>query len=220
MPLPPLQQCRRPRFAAYAQFAAVLKDIYPVQWTGGQAAVALPEDINAANAGQIREELLALINRGAAVLIVDMTATASCDYAGAEALVRAHRRAVANGTQLRLVVPVEIVRRVLSGKGLDRLVSIYPSREAAIAADLPVAQASTAGPSQVGQDLLGGIIRNLFHAGLSLQAALDAAHETDRQYIMEALRYLDQTIRDIRDHVLTTARWEIPPSSGPPDGAQ
>jgi anti-sigma B factor antagonist len=198
----------------------VFEDTYPVQWTGGQAVVMLPEHINAANVGQIREELLALINRGAAALIVDMTATASCDYAGAEALVRAYRRAVANGTQLRLVVPAEIVRRVLSGNGLDRLVSVYPSREAAIAAGPPVAETSAAGPPQVSQYLLDGIVRNLFHAGLSLQAALDAAHETDRQYIMEALRYVDEAIRDIRDHIFTTGRREIPPSSGPPDGAR
>ena len=184
----------------------MFKDTYPVQWTGGQAVVTLPEDINASNAGQIREELLALINRGATALIVDMTATASCDYAGAEALVRAYRRAVANGTQLRLVVPADVVRRVLSGTGLDPLVSVYPCREAAIAAGLPVAQASTAGPPQVGQDLLDGIVRNLFQAGLSLQAALGAAHEADRQYIMEALRYIDDAIRDIRDRVFVTGR--------------
>ena len=196
------------------------KDIYPVQWTGGQAVVTLPEHINTANVGQIREELLALINRGAAVLIVDMTATASCDYAGAEALVRAYRRAVANGTQLRLVVPAEVVRRVLSGNGIDRLVSVYPSQEAAIAAGLPVAHPATAGPSQVSQDLLGDIICNLFHAGLSLQTALDAGHEADRQYIMQALRHLDQMIRDIRDHIFATRSWEIPPSSEPPAGAQ
>ncbi len=192
----------------------MFKDAYPVQWTGGQAVVTLPEHIDTANTGQIREELLMLINRGAAVLIVDMTATASCDYAGAEALVRAYRRAVANGTQLRLVVPAEVVRRVLSGNGIDRLVSVYPSREAAIASGLPVAQASAHGSPRVSQDLLGGIVRNLFHAGLSLQAALDAAHDTDRQYIMQALRHLDQTIRDIRDHIFITRSWEIPPSSG------
>lgn len=189
----------------------MLKDTYPVQWTGDQAVVMLPEHIIAANAGQIREELLALINRGAAVLIVDMTATASCDYAGAEALVRAYRRAVANGTQLRLVVPVEIVRRVLSGSGLDRLVSVYPSREAAIASGLPETQVATAVPPQVSQDLLGAIIRNLFDAGLSLQAALDAADETERPYIMQALRHLDETIWDIRDHVFATGCRETLP---------
>jgi anti-anti-sigma factor len=174
----------------------------------------LPQDINAANVGQIREELLALINRGPAVLIVDMTATASCDYGGAEALVRAYRRAVANGTQLRLVVPVEVVRHVLSGNGLARLVSVYPSLEAATAAGLPVAQASVAGQSQVRQDLLDGTVRNLFHVGLSLQAALDAARETGRQNILEALRYVDEAIQDIRDHAFITGRWAIPPQSG------
>ena len=182
------------------------KDTYPVLWAAGQAVVMLPGHINAANAGQIREELLALINRGPAVLLVDMTATASCDYAGAEALVRAYRRAVANGTQLRLVVPAEVVRHVLSGNGLARLVSVYPSREAATAAGLPVAQASTAGPSQVSQDLLDDIIGNLFHAGLSLQAALDAAHETRRQCILEALRNVDEAIRDIRNGVFIAGR--------------
>lgn len=196
------------------------KDTYPVQWTGGQAVVTLPEHIDAANAGQIREELLMLVNRGAAVLIVDMTATASCGCTGAEALVRAYQRVVANGTQLRLVVPAEVVRRVLSRNGIDRLVSVYPSREAAIAAGLPVAQASAPGAPQVSQDLLGGIVRNLFHAGLSLQAALDTAYDTERPYIMQALRHLDQTIRDIRDHIYITRSWQIPPSSGQPDGHQ
>jgi len=120
---------------------------------------------------------------------------------------------IANGTQLRPVVPAEIARRVLSGTGLDRLVSVYPSQEAAIAVGLPVAETFAAGPSRVSQDLLGGIVCSLFHAGLSLQAALDAAHETDRLHIMQALGYLDQTIRDIRDYIFTAGRQEIPPSS-------
>ena len=183
--------------------------------------MTLPDNIDLSNAGAIGEELLALINRGAAALIVDMTTTASCDYAGAEALVRAYRRAVASGTQLRLVVPAEIVRRVLSLNGFDRLVSVYPCREAAITAGLPPAQAAAAaGPPQVSQDLPDTIVRNLFHAGLSLQAALDSADEAGRQHILQALQYLDETIRAIRDHVFVTGRREIPPDHEPPDGAQ
>lgn len=89
------------------------------------------------NAGQIREELLTVINRGAHSLIADMTATISCDHAGADALARAHQRAAASGTELRLVVTAQIVWRVLSISGLDRLVSIYPSLEAATAARPP-----------------------------------------------------------------------------------
>ena len=45
----------------------------------------------------------------------------------------------ASGTQLRLVVTAQIVGRVLRINGLDRLISIYPSLEAAIAARVPAA---------------------------------------------------------------------------------
>lgn len=60
---------------------------------------------------------LSVINHGAAALIADMTATVSCDHAGADAVVRAYQRAVVNGIQLRLVVTAQIVRRVLSITG-------------------------------------------------------------------------------------------------------
>src|SRR5271157_4615969 len=110
------------------------EDIYPVRWTGRQAVVALPEDIDVSNAGPIREELLSVINRGAEALIADLTATISCDHAGADALVRAHQRAVISGTELRIAVTAQLVRQMLSLDGLDRLVSIYPSLEAATAA--------------------------------------------------------------------------------------
>jgi len=122
---------------ASAWAAAVLEDIYPVRWAGKQAVVTLPEDIDVSNAGQIREQLLTVINRGAAVLIADMTATVSCDYAGGEAVFRAYQRAVISGTDLRLVVTAQLVRRLLSYDGLDRLVSIYPSLEAAQAVRTP-----------------------------------------------------------------------------------
>lgn len=115
----------------------VFKDSYPVRWTGGRAIVALPERIDASNAGPIREELLSVINRGAEGLIADLTGTISCDHAGADALARVHHRAVVSGTELRLVVTAQIVRRMLSRNGLDRMVSIYPSLEAATAARTP-----------------------------------------------------------------------------------
>jgi anti-anti-sigma factor len=102
--------------------------------------VRLPDHIDLSDAGPIAHELPALINRGVDALIVDMTATASCDDTGAEALVRACRRPVASGTQLRLVMPAPVIRRALTLNGLGRLVTVYPSREAAIAAEAPAAQ--------------------------------------------------------------------------------
>jgi hypothetical protein len=80
-----------------------------------------------------------VINRGAGAVIADMTATVSCDQAGADAVARAYQQAVVSGTPLRLVVTARIVRRVLSLSGLDRLISIYPSLDAAIAAGPPAA---------------------------------------------------------------------------------
>jgi anti-anti-sigma factor len=104
----------------------VPRDSYLVRWVGREAVVTLPEHFDLSNAGQIREELLSVINRGAVALIAHMTATLSCDYAGADAVIGAYQRAVTNGTQLRLVVTACIVRRVLSLNGLDRLIPIYP----------------------------------------------------------------------------------------------
>ena len=198
----------------------MLEGNYPAESVGRQTIVTLPDSIDLSHAGSVGEELLALINRGAAVLIVDMTATASCDDAGAEALVRAYRRVVASGAQLRLVAPAEVVRRVLSLDGLDRLVSVYPCREAAIAAGLPPAQAATAaGPPRSSRDLPDTIVRNLFHAGQSLQAALDSADEAATEHITDAMRSVDDTIREIRDHVFVTGRSPIPPGHETPDGA-
>jgi anti-anti-sigma factor len=105
-----------------------------VQWQSRQAIVTLPDYIDASNASQIGEDLHALINRGATELIADMTATVSCDYSGADAMVHAHRHALINGTQLRLVVTTQIVQRVLTLNGLDRLIPVYPFRAAATAA--------------------------------------------------------------------------------------
>ena len=114
--------------------AAMPENWYPVQWAGRQAVVTLPENIDSSNADQVREQLLWVINRGATVLIADLTGTISCDYSGADALARAYHRAVANGTQLRLVVIAGVVRRVLSMNGLDRLAPVYPTLDGAVAA--------------------------------------------------------------------------------------
>ena len=135
----------------------MLEDIDPVHWAGQQAVVALPGHMDASDAGQIREELLSVINGGATALIADMTATPWCDHAGADAVVRAFQRAVICGTELRLVVTAEHVSRVFSLTGLDRLVPIYPSLEAATAASPPTeVLAVVAGPGLGGSRSWGG----------------------------------------------------------------
>ena len=132
------------------------EDIYPVRWAGRRALVALPEHIDVSNAGQIREELLSVINRGAEALIVDMTTTLSCDRAGADAVARAYQRAVVSRTELRLVVTSAVVLRMLGMTGVGRLVPVYPSAEAALAARSPAASTAL---SAVDTDKAGGIQR-------------------------------------------------------------
>ena len=90
--------------------AAMPENWYPVQWAGRQAVVTLPENIDSSNADQVREQLLRVINRGAAVLIADLTGTISCDYSGADALAclspcRCKRDPAAAGGHLRYGPP-------------------------------------------------------------------------------------------------------------------
>ena len=140
---------------------------FPVRWTGKQAVVVLPEQMDVSNAGQIRELLLVVINRGARALIVDMSATVSCDYAAADALARAHQRAVASGTELRLVVFSAVVRRALGLSGIDRLVPVYPFLEAAIATQPAVPARSAVPRAAAGEGWRGGAGTQVPHVRVS-----------------------------------------------------
>lgn len=131
----------------------------PVRWVGRQALVAFPEHVNVSNAGQVGEQLVAALNDGADVVIADMSATASCDQAGAAAVAGAYQQAVVRQAELRLVLSAPGVRQFVSADGLDRLVAVYPSVEAALAAgsagqsvrpDYPV-QSPSAPQLQAGQ---------------------------------------------------------------------
>ena len=197
------------------------------RWTGRRAVVTLPEHIEVSSAGRIREELLSVINRGTVELIVDMTATQSCDYAGQDAVARVYQRAVASGTQLRLAITAEIVRRGFRLSGLDQLVPVYPTLQQATAASAPAllaylsrrgkehaiaephprddtAPGSAARGAHHCQDPLDKIVCNLFSAGLSMSAATGKSQQVASQHIAQAQQLLDDAIRDIRSHLFYT----------------
>jgi anti-sigma B factor antagonist len=113
--------------------ARMPQERFPVIWLAGAAVLTLPDEIDISNAGKVRDDLLWVLNRGAAILVVDMGETTFCDSAGVNALVRAHRRAEANGSEMRLVVTAPGVRRVLAITGVDQLIPIYPSIAASLA---------------------------------------------------------------------------------------
>lgn len=196
-------------------------DTFPVRWAGGRAVVTLPGYIDVTNASQIGDQLLSVISRGATELIADMTATVSCDHAGAAAVARAYQWAAANGTPLRLVITAEIVRRVLSLNGLDRVIPVYPSLEAATAGaerrDAPgepeIAEttpavpgtadsSSAAGPAGSARELLDWVVNSIFAVGVLLEGAHELPHDAAGPRITEALHRLDDVVREVRDHVL------------------
>jgi len=91
--------------------------------------VALPEEIDLTNAAGVAEQLTLADHHP--IVIIDMSATRFCDCAGARAIVLAHKRAAEGGAELRLVVTAEPVRRIFGLLGVDRLLDLYPSVEAA-----------------------------------------------------------------------------------------
>jgi anti-anti-sigma regulatory factor len=63
-----------------------------------------------------------------------MTATIFCDSSGISMLVRAHKQAAANRTEVRLAVLSTAVLRALTLVEIDHLLPIYPTLSQALAA--------------------------------------------------------------------------------------
>ena len=106
--------------------------------------------------------------------------------------------------------------------GLDRLVSIYPTLEAALAAGAqrrkvpgepadPVigpaglepadlARTAAADPANRTRELLDWVVTSIHNVGVSLQAAIDLPRDITAQRITEALGRLDDVAREIRLH--------------------
>jgi anti-anti-sigma factor len=95
--------------------------------------VALPAEIDLANAGRVGQQLGAALAPGVRAVIADMSATTFCDSSGISMLVRAHQQAAANRTQLRLVVRSTAVLRALTLVRMDHLLPVYPTLSQALA---------------------------------------------------------------------------------------
>jgi anti-sigma B factor antagonist len=95
------------------------------------AVVELPAELDAANAGQVDQDVTAALLSGATTVIVDMSATTFCDSSCVRSLARAHNRAAAQDIDLRFVIAGRGVLRILQITGLDSLLRIFPSLEAA-----------------------------------------------------------------------------------------
>jgi anti-sigma B factor antagonist len=106
---------------------------FPVRITRGVPVVIAPEQIDITNAAALRAALLHAAARPGPALVVDMTGTRFCDSAGLHALIGAHKRAQAEGRQVRLAVTGAQVRRILALTALDRLIPVCTSLDQAFA---------------------------------------------------------------------------------------
>src|SRR5581483_5386198 len=106
---------------------------FPVRIIRGVPVVITPAEIDITNAAQLRAALLrAAAARPGTDLVVDMTRTSFCDSAGLHALIGAHRRARAEGRQVKLAVTGAEVRRLLALMALDRLIPVCASLDQAL----------------------------------------------------------------------------------------
>ena len=102
---------------------------------GRPVIVPMPAEIDLANAGWVGEQLRTAANAGVTVVVADLTATQFCDSAGIRTLLQARESVAASHAQLRLAVARGgAVRRALQAIGLQRVLPLYSTVEAALAA--------------------------------------------------------------------------------------
>jgi anti-sigma B factor antagonist len=107
---------------------------FPVEMASGVPVVATPEEIDITNADGLRTALLEAAGHGPRGFVVDMSRTQFCDTAGIHALVLAHKRASAQGSEIRLVITGAAVLRIFAVTGLDDVLPHFASLEEALAA--------------------------------------------------------------------------------------
>lgn len=98
--------------------------------------IIMPAEIDMTNAADVSEDLARAIATDARVVIADLSATAFCDSAGIRSLLVMAYQAADSGAELRVVVRANgAVRRIIDLMGLNRLLPVYPTVDAALAGD-------------------------------------------------------------------------------------
>lgn len=106
------------------------------QLTGGVAVVTAPAEVDSGTVTHLRTALLQAAIGGHPTVVVDMSHTRVCGSAGLNLLVRAHKRALARGGELRLVVPAgAVTRHVAAVTGIDDVIPHFASLREALVAD-------------------------------------------------------------------------------------
>ncbi len=106
---------------------------FPIEMISGVPVVAAPAGIDLTTADQLRLILLEAAGRGHTTVVVDMTRTQFCDSSGLGVLVRAHKRALEEGGELRLVIPADgAVSRIFTLTSLYLFIPRFGSLQEAL----------------------------------------------------------------------------------------
>lgn len=104
----------------------------PVSMLRGVPVIRAPGEIDVVSAEPLRAVLAETAARGHATIVVDLSATRFCDSAGLHVLIRAHRMAVAEGGEVRLVMGSPGMLRIFAITGVDRVMPRFADRAAAV----------------------------------------------------------------------------------------
>ncbi len=109
-------------------------DIKTEQLSGDAYVIPLPGEVALYTAPEFKQQLLEVIGQGGQEVIVDFSGTTFIDSTTLGVLVGGVKRLRTNDGQLSLVCSDRNITKIFEITGLDKVFTIYPTREEAVAA--------------------------------------------------------------------------------------
>jgi anti-sigma B factor antagonist len=108
-------------------------DISTEQLGNSTALISLAGEVDLYTAPEFKQQLLEVIGQGATTVVVDLSNTTFIDSTTLGVLVGGVKRLRPNDGQLVLVCNDRNITKIFEITGLDRVFTIYPTREDALA---------------------------------------------------------------------------------------
>lgn len=99
----------------------------------GWAVLGVTGEVDVATAPRLREQLITLVNEGRHRIVVDLSAVDFIDSTGLGVLIGALKRVRTHDGNLVLICSEPRILKVFDITGLDRVFSIHPSLDVAVA---------------------------------------------------------------------------------------